>query len=113
MSEPRVPEERNVKKRQNLSLNELKILSTLRNKDLYGLQIQDRINQANSIFFLGSLYNNLRKLEKNGLVKSYWEEGTEDRGGNRRRYYHITGKGIKAFEEAQFTLLNLWKLNSI
>ena len=94
-----------------LSLNELKILSSLRGDDKYGLQIQKTIKQVDSFFFLGSLYNILRRLEKNGLVVSYWEEGTEDRGGNRRRYYRLTGKGALALESTQKALLNLWGLN--
>lgn len=97
----------------NLSLNELKILSSLKGDDKYGLQIKETINKADSIFFLGSLYNILRRLEKNGLVISYWDEGTEDRGGNRRRYYSLTGKGALALESTQSALLNLWGMTPI
>lgn len=41
----------------------------------------------------GTLYPALKRLETQGLVKSYWQESSE---GPRRKYYSITTTGQKA-----------------
>ncbi len=90
------------------SFNDIKILSVLVSGDKYGLEIIEEVGQSGTTLLLGSLYNGLRRLEKNGLVKSYWGEKTSKRGGNRRRYYKITAKGKTVIQSAQESLLNLW-----
>ena len=44
----------------------------------------------------GSLYPALHRMERKGLLTSYWVETEE---GRRRKYYQITAKGQKALEE--------------
>lgn len=44
----------------------------------------------------GTLYPILHAFEKDGYVESYWE-GKE--GERRRKYYHLTKKGIKVLQE--------------
>ena len=46
----------------------------------------------------GSLYVVLGRLEEKGLVKSRFAESTHERGGNRRKYFTILGKGVKALK---------------
>jgi len=79
------------------------ILSTLKNEEMYGLQVSKTIelrsNNKLNIGF-GSLYPALRRLESKGFVKSRWgEESIEDRGGARRRYYKATPTGLNALSE--------------
>jgi len=99
--------------KDNLTLNELKALSALIRKDMYGLEIMKTINQDDEVkkaMYLGSLYNLMNRLEKKGFTESYWGEETSERGGNRRRYYKITGAGEMALKKEQLTLTKLWGL---
>lgn len=93
----------------NLGLNDVKVLSSLLFKPKYGLEIiEDTKEESDTAISLGSLYNTLHRLEKNAYVKSKWGEQTAERGGNRRRYYELTGLGEKALRDVQTSLQALW-----
>ena len=69
------------------------ILAKLNQGDCYGYRVNRDIQQlAGQRFELkeATLYSAFRRLEKDGLIRSYW--GDEDQGA-RRRYYAITGTG--------------------
>ncbi len=69
------------------------ILRTLKGKDSYGYEILKGIASASRGDYEmkePSLYTGLKRLEKQGLVESYW--GDESQGA-RRKYYHITESG--------------------
>jgi DNA-binding PadR family transcriptional regulator len=73
------------------------ILANLIKGDTYGYEINKRIQAITSnIYELkeATLYSAFRRLEKAGLVKSYW--GTEENGA-RRRYYTITNEGKSTY----------------
>ncbi|MDR2169682.1 MAG: PadR family transcriptional regulator [Planctomycetaceae bacterium] len=73
------------------------ILANLVKGDTYGYEINKRIQgMTGNIYELkeATLYSAFRRLEKSGLVKSYW--GTEETGA-RRRYYTITDEGKSAY----------------
>ena len=87
----------------NLTLTEESILNALLFRERYGLEIMNAIAEASKgrkkIGF-SSLYPNLRKLEKRGLVTSRWgDETPEEITGARRRYYNITASGIAAVNQ--------------
>ena len=93
----------------SLTPNQEVILSALRFRNRYGLEIMEAIEKSGgkSIRF-NSLYPNLKKLEKKGFVKSKWgDEAPEQHTGARRKYYQITGTGIKALEVKQQLLANV------
>lgn len=96
------------KKGSDLTMNELKILSSLMSDEMYGLQIVETIREYGTTIFLGSIYNILSRLERRGFVESYYGEETSDRGGNRRKYFKITGKGETAVRKAQKSLGGMW-----
>lgn len=76
------------------------ILSVLLTKDNYGYEMIKKIKQeTNSLFEVkeGTLYVILKRLEKNKLVESYWDDSLKV--GARRKYYKITKKGIEYFNE--------------
>ncbi|MEM9008001.1 MAG: PadR family transcriptional regulator [Cyanobacteria bacterium P01_F01_bin.86] len=83
------------------------LLSVIKSKRLYGLEISREISLATDKkrnIPVGSLYSILRRLENKGLIKSQWgkdEDEIEKRGGARRRYYELTGLGQKTLEETQ------------
>ena len=87
----------------SLTPNQEVILSALRLRNRYGLEIMEAIEKSGgkSIGF-NSLYPNLKKLEKRGFVKSEWgNEAPEKHTGARRKYYQITGIGIQALKAKQ------------
>ncbi|MBK4729825.1 helix-turn-helix transcriptional regulator [Oxynema sp. CENA135] len=99
----------------NLTLTEEAILNALMFRERYGLEIMNAIAQAShgdrTIGF-SSLYPTLRKLEKRGFVTSRWgDERPDETTGARRRYYKITGSGIRAIEKKQTFLKTLQDLN--
>ena len=98
-------------RQKELTMNELKILSTLVGQDRYGLEIVDVVKESGSTIFIGGLYNIMKRLEKHGFAESYWGEETAERGGNRRKYFKITGKGEQAVLEAQASFISLWNLS--
>jgi PadR family transcriptional regulator, regulatory protein PadR len=77
---------------------DLLILSLLNEKDSYGYEISKAIKQRTEGAFAlqePTLYLSLKRLEKRGMVSSYW--GEESRGG-RRKYYSITEEGRKMLQ---------------
>ena len=87
----------------SLTPNQEVILSALRFRNRYGLEIIQAIEKSGgkSIRF-NSLYPNLKKLEEKGFVKSEWgSEAPEKHTGARRKYYQITGIGTQALEAKQ------------
>lgn len=79
----------------SLSALEEDILTVLLGQELYGLQICQAIEEASGgqqTLKVGSLYPSLHRLEKKRFVTSRMgSSGIESRGGNRRKYYKITG----------------------
>lgn len=71
------------------------ILGCLLSNDKYGYEILKEIeDKSNSQYVLkqATLYNQLKRLEKQGLVSSY-DGDPDDTGGGKRRYYTLTKEG--------------------
>ena len=69
------------------------VLSVLRDGDRYGFEIYKSIRDATGgshEIKEATLYATYRRLEKDGLVESYWGDETQ---GGRRKYYRITDAG--------------------
>lgn len=74
------------------------VLSVLENKDLYGYKIIRELEiRSENAFEMseGTLYPILHALEKEKQLESYWQE-VDNR---RRKYYHITKKGLDTLAE--------------
>lgn len=70
------------------------ILAVIEKEDMYGYQIAKELEKrSESAFSLkeGTMYPLLHSLEKEKLLESYWNTAE----GRKRKYYHITKKGIK------------------
>jgi PadR family transcriptional regulator PadR len=94
-----------------LSALEEDLLTLLLGRELYGLQVIQAMkttsNEQRSIS-VGSLYPTLHKMEKKGVVRSWWgEETPEERGHARRRYYTATGLGQRVLAATQQRRLGL------
>jgi PadR family transcriptional regulator PadR len=63
----------------------------------YGFDIMDRTELPS-----GTVYPALSRLERDGFVKSRWEDLARAHGDRRppRRYYHITAQGERALADA-------------
>ena len=75
------------------------ILAILKTGDSFGFEIMQKIKKTSPkkiIWKEGSLYPILRKMEKSGLIKSYWNIKDYDK---HRKYYKIVSKGQKVFEK--------------
>jgi DNA-binding PadR family transcriptional regulator len=69
------------------------VLSVLGHGDRYGFEIYKSIRDATGgshEIKEATLYATYRRLEKDGLVESYWGDETQ---GGRRKYYRITDAG--------------------
>jgi len=72
------------------------LLSLLREKPVYGYELaRTALGRSDGTFELkeATLYLSLKRLEKNGLVTSFW--GDSDSGGGRRKYYELTDAGME------------------
>lgn len=76
----------------------LLILGVLRETELYGYEIGQRIRERSEAVISpgeGWLYPALHRLEAQGFLEATWREGGP---GPRRRYYAITRHGIQALD---------------
>lgn len=74
------------------------ILAVLLQADNYGYQIIKEIAvKSGQRFELKepTLYSSLRRLEKQGMIRSYWGEDSSQ--GGRRKYYSITEQGRELY----------------
>lgn len=77
----------------------LLILSLLAERDKYGYEMIAELEEKSDHTFSlkeGTLYPILHALEKSAAVKAYEQETP---AGRKRRYYHITKKGLSLLEE--------------
>jgi len=77
----------------------LLVLGVLRHGPSYGYDIVRRINQEAGGLFTwqeGTVYPLLHKLERQGLIRSRWQEAES---GRRRKYYLLTAAGRAALTE--------------
>ncbi|MBC8060352.1 MAG: PadR family transcriptional regulator [Clostridiaceae bacterium] len=75
------------------------VLSVLFDEDLYGYLIAKKIKEKSKDKFEikeATLYVSLKRLEKRGYLKGYWNDN-EGTSGGRRRYYSITEDGKVCF----------------
>lgn len=79
---------------EKLTVNEIKVLSALVFKEMYGLEIIKTVKEEHKEnLYIGTLYNLLSRLEKKGFATSRWGNNEDGTTGPRRRYYKITGLG--------------------
>ena len=72
------------------------MLSILAEGESYGYRIISRVQKLSKgqmNWTTGTLYPLLHRLEKEGLVESFWRESPE---GRRRKYYRLTPQGHEA-----------------
>ncbi len=93
------------------------ILSCLAREPMHGYRIVKELDQMSEGYFAmgeGTLYPHLHQLEKDGLIKGYWETVS---GGRERKCYRITERGktelarrreeLRKFQKKVETVLSL------
>lgn len=91
----------------NVSKLENAILDVLRIRDNYGRGIVLALRGTeHEPVIEENVYPALNRLEKEGCIRSYFQEqASPGRGGNRRRYYSLTeeGRRIPVLQESNAT----------
>ena|SRR6187401_393965 len=87
------------------------LLALLRlGEDAYGVTIaQELEEQTGREVVVASVYATLERLQDRGLVTSRLGDATPERGGRAKRFFRITGSGIREVRDARRSLMNLWK----
>jgi DNA-binding PadR family transcriptional regulator len=93
----------------NLELMVLLALLRIR-RGAYGVPISREIAEhTEREVAIGSVYAALERLEWKGCVSSALGEPSPERGGRAKRYFQITGKGVREVRDAQRMLISLWQ----
>ncbi len=99
--------------RQNIGELEeliLLIVGVLEN-NAYGISVQEEIlKQTERNLTIGAVHSVLLRLEKKGLLKSYFGGESNERGGRRKRFFIMTGSGKDMIQDIKTTRDKLWDL---
>jgi len=75
----------------------------------YGVPISQELERLRGRdVVVGSVYAALECLQNRDLVQAKNGEPTPERGGRGRRYFTVTGKGLKVIRDTRRTLMPLW-----
>lgn len=67
----------------------------------YGVAVMDAIEeQTGRKINISAIHSVLKRLESKGMVKSEMGGATTERGGRRKRIFHLTSVGKKALDES-------------
>jgi DNA-binding PadR family transcriptional regulator len=78
--------------------------------DAYGVTIAQELEQhTGREVVIASVYARLESLQERGLVTSTLGDPTPERGGRAKRYFSITGAGIREIRNARRALMSMWK----
>lgn len=90
---------------------EIVLLSIWRlGEEAYGVTIREFITGiTGKSWSIGSIYAPLDRLIEKGYIEFFFKDGTNRKGGRRKRYYKISPTGMEALEEALTLQRSLWK----
>jgi len=97
---------------KDLTLNETAVLlAVLRlEKDAYGVAIKEDVSKfINKKISYGTLYSYLDQLFRKGFISKSTGDPTPERGGRRKIYYKLTGRGISALRSAYQLQKSIWE----
>jgi DNA-binding PadR family transcriptional regulator len=79
-------------------------------EDAYGVLIARELKtHARRDVSLANVYATLEKLQAKGYVSSELADPTPERGGRAKRYFSVTGQGLRNVRRTQHTLVRLWQ----
>jgi PadR family transcriptional regulator len=87
------------------------LLATLHlDQDAYAVPIRELIEERTGRpVARGALYTALDRLEAKGCLRSRMADPTAERGGRSRRYFTVSGAGLKAIKATHGALVNMTK----
>ena len=96
--------------RDSLGSCELMVLLAVCRLDqnAYGVPIVRELEQRGRRMAVATVYAALDRLEAKGFVTSWFGEPTPERGGKAKRYFRLTGKGVREARATQRVLTSLW-----
>ena len=78
-------------------------------EDAYGVTIADELEeQTGREVVIANVYATLERLQDRGFVNSSLGDATPERGGRAKRYFRITGSGVREVRDARQSLMSLW-----
>ncbi len=78
--------------------------------DAYGITIRNFIQEITGKYWsIGAVYVPLERLEKKGLLCSYYSSPSPERGGRRKRLFKINSAGIRELDKLYRINSVLWK----
>jgi PadR family transcriptional regulator PadR len=99
-------------KREYLGNFELVVMLALirLGENAYGVPIAREIEvRSGRRVSLGSIYATLERLEAKGLVSSKLGEPTSERGGRAKKYFRVSGMGLREVRATQRMLMKSWR----
>ena len=89
---------------------ELLLLSVWRLQyDAYGLAVRRHMAELLSRnLSVGAIYIPLERLVKNGFLHTQESSPTDKRGGRRKRFYNLSGKGLAALNAVRDVQQKAW-----
>ena len=87
------------------------LLAVLRlDEDAYGVPVCAELEtETGHEVAVASVYAALQRLEDKGLVASWFGDPTPERGGRAKKFFKVTGKGLREVRNTQRTLTRLWR----
>jgi DNA-binding PadR family transcriptional regulator len=78
--------------------------------DAYGIPIAREIRETTGRdVAMAVVYATFDRLEQRGLVSSRWGEPTAERGGRAKKFFRLTGQGVRQVRATQRALIALWQ----
>jgi PadR family transcriptional regulator, regulatory protein PadR len=79
-------------------------------ENAYGVTIADELEkETGREIVIANVYATLERLQDRGFVTSSLGDATPERGGRAKRYFQITGAGVREVRDARQSLISLWK----
>ena len=79
-------------------------------EDAYGVPITEELEaETGHEVAVASVYAALQRLEDKGLVNSRFGDPTPERGGRAKKFFTVTGKGLREAKNTHRALTCLWR----
>ena len=101
-----------MRRRDYLGSFELMVLLTVMHlgEDAYGVPITEELEaDTGHEVAVASVYAALQRLEDKGLVNSRFGDPTPERGGRAKKFFTVTGKGLREAKNTHRALTRLWR----
>ena len=80
--------------------------------EAYGVAIKEDIeSRTDRSLSIGALHSTITRLEEKGFIKSWLGDPTQERGGRRKRFFHLTNEGKVALHKMKELRDELWSIS--